>query len=154
MKIKEELDANKKKGKKRDTTLLRSLLDTLFWKRSTPERTLSDILRALGPNYKNVKPDTLKDNLEFLSRAGDPPFLVESDPGEEIALYKDLGYNIERESARVMRQPGLCGRPGNLYSLDDHYIEDYFSKSVALTVGITAHVRANRSQHASEEDVA
>ncbi len=143
MKLKTVLDANKKQGKHRDMNLLADLLSIVFWKRTSPKRGIRDIIPALGPKHKKLKMDTLEDNLEFLSNLGTQPFLKVSTQREEIIIYNDLNANIDRGSACVLRKPGMGGRPQNLYSLAEYYINDYFSKSVELESGIVAAIRCN-----------
>lgn len=143
MNIRTSLEAKRKRGKHRDIHLLTDILRYLFWARNSPDRSINDILSGLG---HNLKYDTLEDNLEFLSNTGDPTFLKVSkerdgDKFGEIVVYDDLLANIDRGKACVLRNTGECGRPRNLYSLNNYYIENYFSKNCGLEVNIKAAIR-------------
>lgn len=143
MNIRTSLEANRKRGKHRDVQLLTDILRDLFWARNSPYRSINDILSRLG---YNLKYDTLEDNLVFLSNTGDPTFLKlskerDGDRIGEIVVYHDLLANIDRGKACLLRSTGGSGRPRNLYSLDDYYIENYFSKSCELEVNIKAAIR-------------
>jgi hypothetical protein len=145
LKIGTSIEADRKQGKHRDGRLLTVILSNLFWARTSPDQSVNDILPGLGHEYKTLKYDTLEDNLRFLSSIGTPPFLKISKEREgnkrgEIIIYDDLLANITRGEACLSRSTRESGRPRNLYSLDDYYIENYFSKSVGLKQGIKAAV--------------
>lgn len=146
MKIKTLLEASKKRGKHRDPRLLTEILSSLFWERDTPSRGISDIMPKLSDKYKNLKPDTLEDNLEFLSNIGTPAFLKiskerEGKKREAISVYNNLLLNIDREEVCLLRSPGASGRPRNVYSLDNYYIEDSLSRPAEKKMAILAAIK-------------
>lgn len=54
-------------------------------------------MRALDTDHKNLKMDTLSDNLEFLSSIGTPPFVIKSSEKKGITIYTDTLANTSRE---------------------------------------------------------
>lgn len=135
-KIKIELKSNRKKGNSRSVRLLVDILANLFWTRASTERCGEDIMRALDTNHKNLKMDTLSDNLEFLSSIGTPPFVIKSSEKKGITIYTDTLANTSREVVCLWTKKG--GRPRNIYSLEDYYIRDYYSKEARTSYGLSA----------------
>jgi len=133
-KIREALEDDKKQGPRRDMDLLTSLLSVVFWRRSLPNRTIYDILPALGQKYKDLHKDTLEDNLEYLSKIPqDQPFLKISRESQEIGVYNNLNATLDQKSIKLSSKEG---RPRNIYTLNDYYVYDYYGKDVGITVAI------------------
>ena len=132
LKIGEALDADKKQGPRRDMDLLTGILNALFWQRSLPNRTVYDILPALGQKYKDLHKDTLEDNLEYLSKIPqDQPFLKISRESQEIPVYSNLRATLDQKTINL---PSKKGKPRNIYTLNDYYIYNYYGRDMGITV--------------------
>ena len=159
-KLKDVLNDDKKQGKRRDVGLLTGILNALFWARSTPNRSVYDIPITLPPRYKEMKKDTLEDNLEFLSKVptkeqfrklftiltekqfeakfGDQfngEFINTSSEHPEVNIYS-LNADIEPVSTVAFNK---IGKPRKIYTLNSYYIIDYYEKQAGSTfqLGIT-----------------
>jgi hypothetical protein len=127
LKLGAEMTANKKQGKRRDKGLLKDILVTLFWARYSPNRSAYDIMEGLPKKYDGMNPDTLADNLEFLSKVPEnKPFvliMLESD-GVNI-------YSLDGNTNPVGTVPLNTGhKPRNSYSVNPYYIKECFRNRI------------------------
>lgn len=136
--MKTELESNRKRGNHRDVHLLVDILTYLFWARMVADRCGEDIMCGLKSKHGKMKPDTLSDNLEFLQNLGTPPFIKKTSEKDGIVVYTDTLANTSREVTSHWQITKKGGRPRNIYSLDDYYIRDYFSKEMRMGYSLSA----------------
>lgn len=134
------LNRTKKRGHRRDISLLTDILTTLFWRRDSPKRSVNDLLSSLLLKYEKLIPDTRQDNLEYLSEIPDnEPFVKISTEKDEVTIYHDLLDNTDRTNIKLAGKKE--GRPSNIYTLNNYYINDYYGKDLAFkSGGVTAYV--------------
>ena len=145
-KIRTVLDLNKKQGKRRDTQLLAAILNVLFWTRHIPDRTVYNIQGRLINVYRDLKLDTLEDNLvDFLAKVpADEPFVKITSESSSIDIF-GLGASIKPIYSERLN---LNRKPRNVYTLNEYYLRDYFEKDIALSIAATGHLAPT-----TEEDI-
>jgi hypothetical protein len=131
--IQKILDNDRKRGKRRDEALLTDILTTLFWTKPSPERDKFSIFANLKPRHPKLELDSLMDNLEALSKLGDPKFVTVSSNRDDID---------QKMAPLPHNQKG--GRPRNVYKLNDCYITGYYSREQQCEAKLTTAIACNR----------
>ena len=137
-KVNAVLDADKKKGKRRDVKLLTAILSVLFSERCSPDRSVYDIQTRLSRQHGKMKPDTLEDNLkDFLAKMPtDEPFVKISSERPGVEIY-DLNAVINPIGTVLSDRKR---KPRNIYTLNDYYLRDYFGKDIEMRVPLHANI--------------
>ena len=134
-KLRDVLDADKKRGRGRDKTLLKDILITLFRARAYPNRSVYDILYMLPKKYEKIKKDTLEDNLEFLSTVPvKEPFVLIMSESTGVNIYS---LNGNTDPVRVIPL-GTGHKPRNSYFVNPYYIKEYFRNDMGLGYSLDA----------------
>jgi hypothetical protein len=134
-KLRKVLNDDKKQGRRRDIDLLTGIVNALFWARCYPNRSVYDILPMLSLQYKNMKKDTLEDNLEFLAKVPiEEPILKISSEKPRVEIYT---LNASINPIDTVQFDKHC-KPRNIYTLNDYYLRDYYEKDVGIPLVVRA----------------